>query len=281
MEAKSKKPTVFVVGNTKGGAGKTTCCMHLIAGLMDANLRVGSIDTDVHQCSLTTYIANRKNYNAKQSQNKLTIPNHFLITAHSVDTDLSRAAQQEELSSVVNNLQSKTDVIVIDTPASICALSALAHSYADVIITPINDSFLDVDLLAKVDPDSLQIKGLSTYSEMVWKQKLVKAQRDGGQIEWVVLRNRLSNIDAKNKRAVAEVVEAISKRVKCKIAPGFSERVIFRELFLQGITLVDLNSVEEKQQLTMSHIAAKQELRSLLSFLKIEQIKQKTLANLS
>jgi chromosome partitioning protein len=97
----------------------------------------------------------------------------------------------------------------------------------------------------------------------------------------VVLRNRLSNLDAKNKRAVAEVVEAISKRVKCKIAPGFSERVIFRELFLQGITLVDLNRVEEKQQLTMSHIAAKQELRSLLSFLKIEQIKQKTLANLS
>ncbi len=123
--------------------------------------------------------------------------------------------------------------------------------------------------MAKVDPDSFKINGLSTYSEMVWKQKLVRAQSDGGQIEWVVLRNRLSNIDAKNKRAVAEVIDRIAKRIKCDIAPGFSERVIFRELFLQDITLVDLANIETKQ-LTMSHLAAKQELRGLLSFLKIE-----------
>jgi chromosome partitioning protein len=272
MKNHAPSPYVFVVGNTKGGAGKTTCCMHLISGLMDAGLRVASIDTDVHQHSLTTYIKNRENYNKKQNHQQLSVPEHFLISPNFEETELIRSKQKEEIQNIISNLQSKVDVIVIDTPASICSLSALAHSYADTIVTPINDSFLDIDLLAKVDPDSFKINGLSTYSEMVWKQKLVRAQRDGGQIEWVVLRNRLSNIDAKNKRAVAEVIDGIAKRIKCKIAPGFSERVIFRELFLQGITLIDLANIETKQ-LTMSHLAAKQELRGLLSFLKIEQIK--------
>ncbi len=273
MKNHTNAPYIFVVGNTKGGAGKTTCCMHLIAGLMDSGLKVASIDTDVHQHSLTTYIKNRQNYNKKLNQDALSIPEHFLISPNFEETDVVRSKQKEEVRETIEKLQSKVDVIVIDTPASICSLSALAHSYADTIITPINDSFLDIDLLAKVDPDSLKINGLSTYSEMVWKQKLVRAQRDAGQIDWVVLRNRLSNIDAKNKRAVAEVIDAIAKRIKCKIAPGFSERVIFRELFLQGITLVDLANIQTKQ-LTISHVAAKQELRNLLSFLKIEQIKK-------
>jgi chromosome partitioning protein len=273
MQTKLKSPYVFVVGNTKGGAGKTTCCMHLIAGLLDLGLDVASIDTDAHQHSLTTYIYNRQNHNKKQSDYQLPIPKHFLISPNFEETDLLRSKQKQEIEDIMTSLQNKTDVVVIDTPASICSLSALAHSYADVIVTPINDSFLDIDLLAKIDPDSLKINGLSTYSEMVWKQKLVKAKRDGGQIDWVVLRNRLSNIDAKNKRAVAEVIDAIAKRIKCKVAPGFSERVIFRELFLQGTTLMDITNIESKN-LTMSHIAARQELRSLLSFLDVAKIKK-------
>ncbi len=273
MQTQTTTPYVFVVGNTKGGAGKTTCCMHLIAGLLDLGLNVTSIDTDVHQHSLTTYITNRKIHNQKQKDYQLALPKHFLISPNFEETELLRSKQKQEIEEIMASLQNKTDVVVIDTPASICSLSALAHSYADVIVTPINDSFLDIDLLAKIDPDSLKINGLSTYSEMVWKQKLVKANRDGGQIDWVVLRNRLSNIDAKNKRAVAEVIDAIAKRIKCKVAPGFSERVIFRELFLQGTTLMDLTNMANKQ-LTTSHIAARQELRSLLSFLEVEKIKK-------
>jgi chromosome partitioning protein len=261
-------PYVFVVGNVKGGAGKTTCAMHLIAGLLHHGLKVGSIDTDYNQLSLTNYIRNREITNARHPEFKLKMPVHSFLEGK----DTTEEDARKQIGSLIADLKGKVDAIVIDTQGSFCAAAFAACSYADTLVTPINDSFLDIDLLAKVDADSFKVTKISSYSEIVWKQKLVRAQRDGGQIEWVILRNRLSNLDARNKRAVAAVVEELSRRVKCRVAVGFSERVIFKELFLQGITLLDIESFSE-QSLTMSHIAARQELRNLFDFLGMSKIK--------
>lgn len=263
-------PYIFVVGNVKGGAGKTTCSMHLIAGLLYHGLRVGSIDTDYNQLSLTTYIKNREIRATKHPELSLKMPIHSFLGSNMEGANEDTA--RDAIGSIIGELKDKVDAIVVDTQGSFCPIAFAACSYADILITPINDSFLDIDLLAKVDPDSFKVLNLSTYSEIVWKQKLIRAQRDGGQIEWVILRNRLSNLDAKNKRAVASVVEELSRRVKCRVALGFSERVIFKELFLQGITLLDMEGIE--QSLTMSHIAARQELRSLFDFLGMKKLKR-------
>ena len=266
----NKNPHIFVVGNEKGGAGKTTCSMHLIIGLLDRGYNIASIDVDSRQHSLTSYINNRKIYNEKNPENNVMMPMHFHIR-QSTKQDIER--EQEEQSSfeqALNQAKSNADYIVIDTPGSYTNLSKIAHSYADTIITPINDSFLDLDVMAKIDGETLDISKPSIYSQMIWEQKMERATRDKGSIDWIVLRNRLSNLDAHNKRKVGEALEKLAKRISFRIAPGFSERVIFRELFPQGLTLLDLKAANHNKSFSISHVAARQELRSFFDILGVK-----------
>lgn len=271
--SKIKLPYVFVIGNEKGGAGKTTCAMHLITGLLDNGLRVASIDSDCRQGSLTRYIQNRQSYNVKNPSHIVPESVHFLLK-ESAATDLSvkEKEEAEEFAKIFQEAASNSDVIVIDTPGSHTFLSKLAHSYADTVVTPINDSFLDIDVMARVNADDMSIMGPSIYSQMLWDQKMARAKRDGGSINWVVMRNRLSNLDAANKRSVASVLDQLAKRISFMVAPGFSERVIFRELFLQGLTLHDLTKANHGKGFSLSHVAARQELRDFLSCLSIDEI---------
>lgn len=255
------KAYVFVIGNEKGGAGKTTCSMHLIGGLLKKNYKVASIDTDVRQLSLSSYINNRQNYNAKNAHKLIPVPDHFNIE------DLSNSTL--ELDKLINKIKYKYDYVVIDTPGSYSELTKKAHFYADTIITPINDSFIDLDVMAKIDPSNMSITKPSIYSQMIWEQKIARASLDGTTIEWLVVRNRLSNLDAVNKRNVNKILQALSKRIAFKIADGFSERVIFKELFLHGLTLLDLDEANHNITFSLSHVAARQELRNFFSLLNI------------
>src|SRR5690606_15270310 len=123
-------------------------------------------------------------------------------------------------------------------------LSRLAHSYADTLLTPLNDSFVDLDVLARVDPDTYRIVRPSHYSELVWESRKLKALRNRGNIDWVVMRNRMSSLDAHNKRRVHDALMELEKRIGFRSLPGLGERVIYRELFLQGLTLYDFDNPE-------------------------------------
>ena len=268
-----KLPYIFVVGNEKGGVGKTTCCMHLISYLLSQNLKVASIDADHRQGSLSTYVKNREKHNLANPSSKILESTHF-VAKESVLQNTKEKEEEERkfFEEIILVAKSVSDVIVIDTPGSNTYISTLAHSYADTIITPINDSFVDMDVLAKVDPITLRVISPSIYSEMIWKQKIQRAARDGFSIEWIVVRNRLNNIDAQNKRNVFAVLNELSKRVSFKIAPGFTERVIFKELFLHGITLLDVGKTNYAKSFTPSNVAARQELREFMSYIDVEQI---------
>ena len=268
----SKTPYIFVVGNEKGGAGKTTCTMHLIASLIEMGLNVASIDTDSRQHSLTRYIEHRKAFAAKYPDVSLVIPNHFLLTNSKAQDVASQEKEEQEAFDKALSDASNADVIVIDTPGSYSFLSRLAHSYADTIITPINDSFLDIDVIAKVNPEDLSIISPSIYSEMVWQQKMIKAQKTGNSIDWIIMRNRLSNLNSKNKNQIHDVLNNLAKRISLKVSPGFSERVIFRELFLDGLTLLDLIKLQHIKTFTSSHVAARQELREFMNFINVDSI---------
>ena len=165
--------------------------------------------------------------------------------------------------------------MIIDTPGSYTHLSRFAHSYADTVITPVNDSFLDLDVMAKIDGETFDILKPSIYSQMIWEQKMERASRDKGSIDWVVLRNRLANLDAHNKRNVNDTLEKLSKRISFRIVPGFSERVIFRELFPHGLTLLDLKVANYNKAFSISHVAARQELRSFLDALGVKNLERK------
>lgn len=261
----SSKPMIIVIGNEKGGAGKTTTAMHLITSMMYLGFKITSIDTDVRQASLSTYIANRL-HTKKELNSDIPMPEHYKISS----TEDSDKELVEILKKSVNS-----DFIVIDTPGTSNKLSNCAHSYADIIITPINDSFVDLDLLANVDGTNLSVIRPGIYSQMIWEQKMQKASRDKKSIEWIIIRNRISAIDTHNKRNVEKVLDSLSKRVGCKIAPGFGERVIFRELFLKGLTLLDVKNASLNFTFTTSHIIARQELLGLLNSLNIPSVQNK------
>ena len=159
-------------------------------------------------------------------------------------------------------------MLVIDTPGSDSHLSRLGHTLADVLISPMNDSFIDLDLLARIDPEGRKILGPSVYSQMVWEQRQDRARQGGRPIDWVVLRNRLSHLDARNKRDIARLLVQLAKRIGFRLAPGFGERVVFRQLFPQGLTLLDLR--QSGADLTMSHLAARQEVRALLAAIGLD-----------
>lgn len=266
---------IIVIGNEKGGSGKTTTAMHLVVALLRLGFRVGTIDIDARQRSFSRYIENRRNTIAKEGT-PLPLPSHIVITKSPFTTQVeTEDDERDRFTRALAKLLVATDFVVIDAPGNDTYLARLAHSYADTVITPVNDSFVDLDVLASVNGMTLEVEKPSIYSEMLWEQKLQRARRDGGSIDWVVMRNRLSNIDARNKRLVTRVMDDLVKRLGFRQAPGFSERVIFRELFLLGLTVLDVLETTKAGTLSMSHLAARQEVRELLKALKIPAIERR------
>jgi chromosome partitioning protein len=262
---------IVVIGNQKGGSGKSTTAMHLIVSLLNQGYSVGSVDLDDPQATLSRYLENRRNF-VGSADMILSMPEHHTLARSIYDNRaLAHGDELSRLDSCIQSLAATNDFIVIDTPGSDSHLSQVGHSYADTLVTPMNDSFIDLDLLAKVDPETYEVIRPSGYAEMVWEQKKARAIRDGGQVDWIVMRNRLSTIGSRNTRAMEEVLTALSKRIGFRIAPGFGERVIFRELFLKGLTLLDLRNPESGIRMNMSHVAARQEVRALLTTIGLDQ----------
>lgn len=265
-----KTAHIIVLGNEKGGSGKTTTCLHLIVSLLRMGYSVGSIDIDSRQRSLSRYLENRKATEEREGV-PLPMPEHVVVQKSVLPEQ--REAEQDEAERFLKalfKLQAHHDFVVVDSPGNDTFMSRLAHSFSDTIITPINDSFVDLDVLANVDGATGKIVKPSIYAEMVWEQKLKRAKRDTGAIDWIVMRNRLSNINAKNKLMMMGVLGDLAGRIGFRVAPGFGERVIFRELFLQGLTVLDI--METGGQISMSHIAARQEVRDLLRVLNISKV---------
>ena len=253
---------IIVVGNEKGGSGKSTTCMHVATALARMGKRVGALDLDLRQRSFGRYLENRRAYMAQAGLDLPTPDYHDLP-----DTDPA-AAPDDRLARAVEAMDATKDFIVIDCPGSHTRLSQLAHTMADTLITPLNDSFVDFDLLARVDPATGRVKGPSIYAEMVWGARQVRAQEGLKPIDWIVVRNRLGAQQMHNKKKVGAALEDLSRRIGFRVLPGFSERVIFRELFPRGLTLLDLKDTGV-DQLNLSNVAARQELRDLMGGLKL------------
>ncbi len=277
----NKNTHIIVIGNEKGGAGKTTTSMHLISSLLHLGFKVSSFDADCRQQSLSRYLENRTKHSQKHNIT-LKMPKHFIL-AESTDREVEQRQIQDhqQLKELVEKELSSADMpdfIIIDTPGSNTYLSNYAHSVADTIITPINDSFLDLDVIAQIEADTLKIIRPSFYAQSIWEQKMEKAKRSKGEINWVVVRNRLSAIDAKNKQKMSEVLDKLSARLGFKVASGFNERVIYRELFLHGLTLLDVKQGVMEITMNLSHIAAKQELNNLLRQINVAKLNEALLA---
>lgn len=263
---------IITIGNEKGGAGKSTVAMHLCIALLRLGKRVGTIDLDVRQRSFTRYLENRQRW-TESTGSRLPMPEMIRVDASDLRSlDEAETQETERFEAALSRLRPVCDVIIIDAPGSDTFLSRLAHSSADKLITPLNDSFVDFDLLGDVNPQTLQVLRPSFYSEMVWNCRKMRAQQRKHPIDWIVMRNRISPLEARNKQKVGEALENLSKRIGFRLAPGLSERVIYRELFPAGLTLLDLTEKGSNFAFTMSHVAARQELRELVLMLKLPEL---------
>ncbi len=270
---------VLVLGNEKGGSGKSTIAMHLIVGLMKRGLSVASIDLDASQGTLSRYVQNRKAF-SEASNHTLDLPEHrsFHCSDAPVRSDADRK-DRKNLGAVLDEL-SYHDFIVIDTPGSASPLARLGLTFAGTLITPLNDSLVDLDLLGQVDAEGRKFTTLGSYGKSVLDERHRRKMSGQDHLDWVVLRNRLTHIDARNKRQVAQLLESLGNRLDFRSVGGFGERVVFRELFPKGLTLLDLRDQAVDATLSMSHIAARQEVRSLLNAVasSVEQSQSSTVS---
>ena len=269
MAEMTQRAHVIVLGNEKGGSGKSTAAVHIIVALMRLGKTVGSIDLDSRQRSLTRYLENREQWAAKKTL-LLERPDHrVLIMDDHPDRPSAERATEAMFVETLDDLRAKSDFVVIDCPGADTHLARLGHRAADTLLTPMNDSFVDFDLLGKIDPDTMAVLKPSFYADLVFDARKRRAIKDRSSIDWLVMRNRMQSVDARNKKRVLSGLEALAPRVGFRLAAGLSERVIFRELFPYGLTLLDLADGRTDIAVTMSHVAARQELRDLLVALQL------------
>lgn len=251
---------IIVFGNEKGGTGKSTTAMHVTAMLMARCHRVAVLDLDPRQQTLSRYIENRQIYSER----------------HGLGLNAPSAAGAgipetvDALDHLIDGLSSTNDFLVIDCPGHDTEVARAAHSYADTLVTPVNDSFVDVDLLGHVDPDSFEVKRLSVYSEAVWECRKQRALSGKRGLDWVVIRNRASATHSHNKRRVELALRQLQGRIAFRYLDGLSERAVFRELFPSGLTLLDFGKGPRGGSMTMSHVMARHELRNLFEQLHLE-----------
>ena len=181
-------------------------------------------------------------------------------------------AKDDNLGAQLDRLADGVEIVVVDTPGRDDPHARAAMLRADTLVTPINDSFVDLDLIGEVDPESYKITRPSFYAELVWNSRTQRAKTHGASVDWVVLRNRMQHIEARNMRRVGDALAELSRRVGFRVIPGLHERVIYRELFPKGLTLLDLHEIGQVGQVSVAHIAARQELREMIAGFALPEI---------
>lgn len=247
---------VIVLANEKGGTGKSTTAVHIGVALALAGKQTALIDLDSRQRTSARYLENRWNHAQRHG---ITLPGPAAVVVADGDGAEAELAMRFQQAS-------RQDFIVVDSPGRDSALARAAMARADTLVTPINDSFVDFDLIGKVDGDTFEVKNPSFYAELVWEARTRRAREESRPMDWVVLRNRLSALDARNKQRVGAALETLSKRIGFRVLPGLSERVVFREFFPSGLTLLDRAALTD---FSLSHVAARNELRALIAGLNL------------
>ncbi len=257
----SPGPHRIVFANEKGGTGKSTTAVHVAVALAYRGAKVATIDLDHRQRTLFRYLENRVE---TEQRRRIALPG--------ASAAVFGEGSAEELEERVAEIGEGMDFVLFDTPGRDDPLARHAAAQADTLVTPMNDSFVDFDLIGQVDAESFKVRRLSFYAELIWDarktraMKQIKEQRR--EMDWLVVRNRVQKVDAKNQRRIDQALAELSKRVGFRVAHGLSERVIYRELFPSGLTLLDKGQLGE---LGTSHLVARQELRALIAALNLPE----------
>jgi chromosome partitioning protein len=275
IELGQQRAHVIVVGNEKGGSGKSTLSLHLAVYLLHQGFRVATVDVDSRQQTLTRYMRNRR-ATLESTGRDIPMPKHVHVpTGWSDSIKENQKAELDLFTRSMDKLYDEVDFIVIDTPGFDANLARLAHSAADTLITPVNDSMIDLDVLAKIDVRTGDPESLSPYSKNVQRARAERQIATGAPSDWVIVRNRISALSNRNAASVQDSVIKIADALTCRVADGIAERVIFRSLFPIGMTVFDpLDAQLLGAAPSMSHVNARQEYRDLVAMLHLPDPRQ-------
>lgn len=257
----SPSARIIVVANEKGGSGKSTVAVNLAIGLLRAGNSVATIDLDTRQRSLTHFIDNRLMW-ARETSLDLPTPTHLCFDEEGEFQTGNEVAGREAFGTAVEAFASDHRYVIIDTPGHMHYLGAMAHSLADTLVTPLNDSFVDLDVLGSVDPKTFAVTAPGPYVDVV---EAGRRTRITGELDWIVLRNRLSTTKNRNKELVGTALANLADVHGFRIVDGLAERTIFREFYPRGLTAMDeLTKATLGVRPTLSHLTAALEMQSLL-----------------
>ncbi|MFN3990413.1 MAG: division plane positioning ATPase MipZ [Erythrobacter sp.] len=252
----------IVFANEKGGTGKSTTAVHVAVALAYQGARVAALDLDPRQRTTHRYIENRM---ATLEKRGLTLP-----TPH---CEVFRGETTGDLIGAIRRFEANYDFLIIDNPGRDDPFARLAVEHADTLVTPMNDSFVDFDLIGQVEAETFKVKKLSFFAELIWEARLKRSrmtiEQRRPEMDWIVVRNRTGHVEARNMARLQKALTEMSKRVGFRVTHGLSERVIYRELFPSGLTLLDKGHLGE---LGTSHLVARQELRALVKALALPGI---------
>jgi chromosome partitioning protein len=258
------QPHFIVFANEKGGTGKSTTAVHTAIALAASGHCVGALDLDNRQRTMTRYLENR-DATMRRLEKELPKATYEVLDDHS----------DKGLTGAIERLSAKADVIVIDTPGRDDEIARAAILLADTLVTPMNDSFVDLDLIGQVHPENYKVTKPSFYAELIWNSRTTRAKQTGKSVDWVVLRNRLQHIESHNLKRVGAALDELARRVGFRVIPGLGERVIYRELFPKGLTLLDLKQITDAG---LGHVTARQELREMIAGLGVPDASERQAA---
>ncbi|GAA4046307.1 division plane positioning ATPase MipZ [Parerythrobacter jejuensis] len=253
------RPHRIVFANEKGGTGKSTTAVHVAVALAYKGARVAAIDLDHRQRTMHRYFENRSE---TQQRRGIELP--------AARCEVYGEGDVAGLEALANELGKTADFLIFDTPGRDDPLARHAATEADTLVTPLNDSFVDFDLIGQVDAETFKVRRLSFYAELIWESRIKRSkatvEEQRREMDWVVVRNRTGYTEARNMQRIERALTELSKRVGFRVTSGLSERVIYRELFPSGLTLLDKGHLGD---LGTSHLVARQELRQLVQGLKL------------
>jgi chromosome partitioning protein len=261
---------VIVVGNEKGGTGKSTLSIHISVALLDAGYRVATIDLDTRQRSLTRFLENRRSWSASANWPVPLPLHHALERGAGNNLRDNETIEFSAFADAISAVEHAYEFVVIDTPASDSYLMRLAHSLADTLVSPVNDSYIDIDVFSRVHHDRKERGTIAQYADLVLEARRRRRLVDNGIIDWVLVRNRIASLQTNNARQISISLRRLSRELQFRLADGLHDRVIFRELFPIGLTAIDpIEDGLKNGTLTTSQIAARREVDALITALRL------------
>jgi len=263
---------VIVVGNEKGGTGKSTLSIHITVALLKAGFRVATIDLDTRQRTLTRFFENRRSW-ATSAPWDVELPLHYALERGASDNVRdNETVEFGAFADAIAAVEHAYEFVVIDTPASDSYLMRLAHSLADTLISPVNDSYIDVDVFSRVHHDRTQRGQVAHYADLVLEARRKRRLVDQGIIDWILVRNRIASIQSNNARQIQTSLTRMASELQFRPADGLHDRVIFRELFPIGLTALDpIEEATRNGQLSSSQLSARREIEELVVTLQLPE----------